>query len=293
MTDMRIVVAGHVDHGKSTLIGRLLYETGSLPQQTADRLDRAGGLRQAAAFAFVTDQLAEEQEGSFTLDTTQARLHRGKRDYTLIDTPGHREFLKNMVTGTTRADAAILVVDADEGPLPQTYLHAYLIAMLGIRRMIVAVNKMDLLAYDRNRFDALSRQLSAYLGRIGITPAAILPISAQQGDHLVESSIRMPWNRTQPLLEALDELVRPENDVSRALRFVVQCLFPENGHRVVLGRIASGTLRQGQTIVFGPGDHKSVVTSVRLGHDETRAHPLQLDVVHALMLYRALAQPIA
>ncbi len=271
MNDLRIVVAGHVDHGKSTLIGRLLYETGSLPQQAADKLSHLDGPGKAAAFAFVTDQLSEEQEGSFTLDTTQARLRTAQRDYTLIDTPGHREFLKNMVTGTTRADAAILVVDAAEGPLPQTYLHAYLIAMLGIRQVIVAINKMDLLAYDRDRFDALSRQLSAYLGRIGIVPAAIFPISAQQGDHLVERSGRMPWNRTPPLLEALDRLVPPENNTAQALRLVVQCLFPVNGHRIILGKIASGTLLRDRPIVFGPGNHKTVVTSVRVGQEETGA----------------------
>lgn len=273
MTDLRIVVAGHVDHGKSTLIGRLLYDTGSLPQQAAARLGEAGGPHNTAAFAFVTDQLAEEQEGSFTLDTAQAHLRTAGRDYTLIDTPGHREFLKNMATGATRADAAILVVDAAEGPLPQTYLHACLISMLGIRQAIVAINKMDLVSYDCDRFDALSQQLSIHLKRIGIVPAMVIPVSAQQGDHVVTYSERMPWNRMPPLVEALTRLASPEPDGDQPLRFVVQCLLPLNRGRVILGKVVSGILRRGQRIVFGPGHHETVVTSILIGRQETRAAP--------------------
>jgi len=270
MTDLRIVVAGHVDHGKSTLIGRLLYETGSLSQQTQDRLEEADGPHPAAAFAFITDQLAEEQQGSFTLDTAQAHFHTAERDYTLIDTPGHREFLKNMVTGTTRADAAILVVDAAEGPRPQTYLHAYLIAMLGIRRVIVVINKMDLVSYDCSRFDALSHQLSAHLRRIGIVPAAVIPVSAQQGDHVVGRSDRMPWNGAPSVVEALARLGPPEKDGDQPLRLVVQCPFPTGDGRAILGKVVSGTLRCGRPIVFAPHNHRTLVTSVWMGEQETR-----------------------
>ncbi len=270
MDDLRIVVAGHVDHGKSTIIGRLLYDTGSLPSVVADKLAEAGTSGGSAAFAFVTDQFAEEQEGSFTLDTAQARLRTARRDYTLIDTPGHREFLKNMVTGTTRADAAILVVDVAEGPLPQTYLHAYLIAMLGIRQVIVALNKMDLVSYDRDRFDRLAQHLACYLERIGVTPVATIPVSAQQGDHVVRPSDRMPWNRTPPLAAVLDELLPAEGHGEQPLRFLVQCPFQVDGHRVILGKVLSGTLRPGQTLLFGPGHHETTVTSVLAGPQETR-----------------------
>lgn len=270
MADLRIVVAGHVDHGKSTLLGRLLYETGALSQQVADKLGPAGAAGNAAAFAFVTDQLSEEQEGSFTLDTAQAHLRWGEREYTLIDTPGHREFLKNMVTGTTRADAAILVVDAAEGPRLQTYLHAYLIAMLGIRQVIVTVNKMDMVSYDRSRFEVLSKQLSAHLQQIGIPPIAVIPVSAQQGDHVFTRSDRMPWTHTVPLMEMLDRLAVPQKDGNQPLRFVVQCLFPGDGHRTVLGKVASGTLQEGQPVVFAPGNHRTIVNSVLVGQQETR-----------------------
>jgi len=268
MDDFRIVVAGHVDHGKSTIIGRLLCDTGSLPQHMMDKFERAGTSNDTAAFAFVTDQLSEEQEGSFTLDTAQAHFRTARRDYTLIDTPGHREFLKNMVTGATRADAAILVLDANEGPLPQTYLHAYLISMLGIGQVILAINKMDLVSYDRHRFHVLSQQLSSHLERIGITPRAAIPVSAQQGDHIARKSDRMPWNLTSTLVEAMDELVPQEQNGHQPLRFLVQCPFPANNRRAILGRVTSGRLNQGQTIVFGPGGHETSVTSVLLGQQE-------------------------
>jgi bifunctional enzyme CysN/CysC len=268
MDDLRIVVAGHVDHGKSTLIGRLLYDTGSLPRVVSDRLAGAG-----AAFAFVTDQFAEEQEGSFTLDTAQARLRTARRDYTLIDTPGHREFLKNMVTGTTRADAAVLVVDVAEGPLPQTYLHAYLIAMLGIRQVIVALNKMDMVSYDRDRFERLAQHLACHLERIGITPLATIPVSAQQGDHVVRAGDRMPWDRAACLLEVLDGLVPVERRGEEPLRFLVQCPFRVDGRCVMLGKVLSGTLRRGQSLLFGPGHHETTVTSILVGRQEVPLAP--------------------
>jgi len=269
MGDLRIVVAGHVDHGKSTIIGRLLYDTGSLPRQVADRLEKAGA-SDPAALACITDQLSEEQEGSFTLDTAQAHFRTAQRDYTLIDTPGHREFLKNMVTGTTQADAALLVVDAAEGPLPQTYLHAYLIAMLGIREVIVAINKMDLVSYECHRFHLLSRQIAGHLQRIGVVPRAIIPVSAQEGDHVVRPSSRMSWNLLPTLMQAMEELVLQEQNGYRPLRFLVQCPFPANGRQAILGRVTSGHLHQGQTIVFDPGHHQTAVVSVLLGQQEVR-----------------------
>ena len=270
MDDLRVAVAGHVDHGKSTVIGRLLYEMGALSQQIADKFDKSDESGDMANFAFVTDQLSEEQEGSFTLDTAQAHFRTAKRDYTLIDTPGHREFLKNMVSGTTRADAAILVVDAAEGPLPQTYLHAYLISMLGIRTVILAVNKMDLVAYDRGRFQQLSQQLSGHLEKIGIAPIAVVPLSAQRGDNITKPSAKMAWNTTPPLAGVLDSLPHLQEDTSQPLRFVVQCPFETDGHRAILGRVISGSLFPDQTIVFGPGGHETTVVSIRQGQQEVR-----------------------
>lgn len=268
MNNLRIVVAGHVDHGKSTLIGRLLYDIGALPQQAVARLDGTRDASDAPAFAFVTDQLSEEQEGSFTLDTAQAYFRMAGREYTLIDTPGHREFLKNMVTGTTRADAAILVVDADEGPLAQTYLHAYLIAMLGIQRVIVVINKMDSVSYSACRFDVLSQQMSEYLAKAGMDVRAVIPISAQRGDCIAQRSRRMPWNESPPLMEALEKLTPRRQSEREPLRFPVQCTFSANNRKAVLGRVVSGHLRQGQTIVFGPNRHRTFVASVLLGRQE-------------------------
>jgi bifunctional enzyme CysN/CysC len=268
MNDLRVVVVGHVDHGKSTIIGRLLYETGSLPQRVADRFDATRPSCNAAAYAFLTDQLSEEQEGGFTLDTAQARLHTAPRDYTLIDTPGHQELLRNMVTGATRADAAILVVDAVEGPCPQTYLHAYLVAMLGIHRVIIAINKMDLIAYDCCRFRHLSQELSRHLERMGIAPIAVIPLSARQGDNIVVAGENMPWNLTPTLAETLDELIPPDREPVQPLRFLVQCRFPADHGPVILGKVLCGTLRRGQTIVFGPIGRDTIVTSVMTGSQE-------------------------
>jgi bifunctional enzyme CysN/CysC len=270
MRGLRIVVAGHVDHGKSTILGRLLYDTGSLPQPLADKFDRAGAAQDTAAFASVTDQLSEEQEGSFTLDTAQAYLRTDQRVYTLVDTPGHRVFLRSMVTGTTQADAALLVVDAAEGPRAQTYLHAYLIAMLGIRQVIVAINKMDLVSYDRRQFEFLSHRLAGHLERIGIPPLAVIPVSAQQGDHVVQGSARMPWNAAPTVLEAIESLVDPEHRGEPPLRFLVQCPYPIQGRCALLGRVASGVLTTGQTITFRPGDHATTVVAILRGPGEIR-----------------------
>jgi bifunctional enzyme CysN/CysC len=268
MRDVRVVVVGHVDHGKSTVIGRLLYETGSLPQRLTDALAGADGPPPATAFALITDQLSEEQQGSFTLDVAQARLRTGGRDYTLIDTPGHREFLKNMVTGTTRADAALLVVDAAEGPLAQTYLHAYLLAMLGVRQVILAVNKMDLVSYDHTRFHLLARQLSIHLERLGIPPAVVIPVSAQQGDHIVKRSERMPWNAAPPLAETLGDLAPLEPEAEQPLRLLVQCSFPVRDGRAILGKVVSGTLRSGQALIFGPHRQQAVIAAVTVARRE-------------------------
>jgi bifunctional enzyme CysN/CysC len=268
MDDFHIVVVGHVDHGKSTIIGRLLSDGGLLPQHVADKFKRSGTYDDEAAFAFVTDQLSEEREGNFTLDTTQAPFRMAGRCYTLIDTPGHEEFLKNMVTGATRADAAILVVDANEGLLPQTYLHTYLISMLGIRQVIVVINKMDLVFYNGHRFNLLSQQVSSYMEKIGITPQVVIPVSAQHGDQIVRHSNKMPWNLVSTLVEAMDELVPQKKNGHQPLRFLVQCPFQANNHRAILGRITSGHLKQGQTIVFGPDGHETSVTSVLLGQQE-------------------------
>jgi bifunctional enzyme CysN/CysC len=160
------------------------------------------------------------------------------------------------------------VVDAAEGPLPQTYLHAYLIALLGIRQMILVINKMDLVAYDRGRFQFLAHHLSHHLQRIGIPPVAVIPISAQQGDHLVRPSDRMPWNSTHTVVETMEELLAQEEEECQPLRFLVQCLFPGMGRQAILGKVASGALQRGQAILFHPGVHRTVVTAVLLGEQE-------------------------
>lgn len=173
-----------------------------------------------------------------------------------------------MISGTTRADAAILVVDAAEGPLAQTYLHAYLIAMLGIEQVVLVVNKMDLVHFDRGRFDRLAHQLSAHLARLGIEPAAVVPASAQQGDNITQPSDHMPWNTGPTLVEVLENLRGPDRRERQPLRFIVQCPFETDGRRATLGRVISGRLRCGQPIVFGPAGHETTVSSIFLGQEQ-------------------------
>ena len=185
---LKIVIVGHVDHGKSTLIGRLLYETDSLPPGKVEELEAISARRgMAIEWSFVLDAFQAERDQAVTIDTTQIWFKTAERDYVIIDAPGHREFLKNMVSGAAAADAAILVVDAAEGVREQTRRHGYLLHLLGVRQVAVAVSKMDLVDYDEVRFTEVSREISHYLGEIGVVPTFIVPISGRDGDNIAEN----------------------------------------------------------------------------------------------------------
>src|SRR6202040_3521934 len=177
---LSIVMVGHVDHGKSTLIGRLLHETGSLPEGKLDAL-KAVSARRGMRFewSFLLDALQTERDQGITIDTSQIRFRTPSRDFVLIDAPGHTEFLRNMITGASQADAAVLIVDAAEGVREQTRRHGYLLHLLGVRQVVVVINKMDRVSYDESRYRVIDAEISAHLGSFGVEPAAVIPISAR------------------------------------------------------------------------------------------------------------------
>ena len=267
MENLRVVVAGHIDHGKSTVIGRLLYETNSLPQNIIDQIKKSEAFGYKEGFAFITDQLAEEHAGSITIDTTQVQFKTARRSYTLIDTPGHREFLKNMITGTTRADAAILVIDASQGSLAQTYLHAYLIAMLGIREIIVVINKMDLKLYSKISFRQVSEEITDFLKKLNMRIVAVIPVSAQYGENITEKSGKMQW-AAPVLVKSLDYFSAAKNLTHMPPRFLVQCPFVTNSKTAILGKVASGRLFKNHPLTFGPIHRTARVLSIVVSNQE-------------------------
>src|SRR6201996_4217935 len=220
---VRIVIVGHVDHGKSTLVGRLLHETGSLPDGKLDML-KAVSARRGMPFewSFLLDALQTERDQGITIDTTQIRFRTNSRDVVLIDAPGHAEFLRNMITGASQADGAVLIIDALEGVRDQTRRHGYLLHLLGVKQVAVVVNKMDRVDFSAARFREISDEISAHLTGLGVTPKAIIPISARDGDGVAARTANIQWYDGPTVVEALDALepARPLNDLP--LRLPVQ-----------------------------------------------------------------------
>lgn len=269
MENLKVVVAGHIDHGKSTLIGRLLYETCSLPQNITGKIEKSKETGCKQEFAFITDQFKEEQTGGITIDTTQIELKTSNINYTLIDTPGHREFLKNMITGATGAHAAIVIVDVTEGLKEQTYQHIYLISMLGIKQVVVVINKMDLISYNRVKFWDISGQLADFLTRLKMRIIDIIPVSAQYGDNITTKSSRMRWNMSKTLLESLGSFTARKDQTQLPLRFLVQCPFVTHRKTAVLGSVVSGKLFNNHHLTFSPVYHTSKVLSIEVSGRKT------------------------
>jgi len=202
---MPIVIVGHVDHGKSTVIGRLLADTGSLPQGKLEQV-RAACERDSRPFeyAFLIDALRDERAQNITIDSARVFFKSAARNYIIIDAPGHIEFVKNMVTGASRAEAALLVIDAHEGIRENSRRHGYLLWMLGIRKIVVLVNKMDLVDYSQSTFDAICKEYQAFLSEVGVAPSGYIPVSGREGDNIASASARMPWYTGSTVLGALD-----------------------------------------------------------------------------------------
>ena len=260
---LRVAVVGHVDHGKSTLVGRLLHDTGSLPQGKVEAI-RAMSDRRGMRFewAFLMDALQAERDQGITIDTSQIWFKTAKRDYVIIDAPGHKEFLKNMITGAAASDAALLVIDADEGVKEQSRRHGYLLHLLGVRQVTVAVNKMDLVGYSEARFAAIEKEYRAYLADIGVTPTYIIPIAARDGQNIVAQADKMPWYKGPHVLEALERFNVVTLPTHLPLRMPVQDVYKFDDRRIIAGRIESGTLKVGDRVVFSPSNKSVRVKSI-------------------------------
>jgi bifunctional enzyme CysN/CysC len=260
---LRAVFVGHVDHGKSTLIGRILHDTGSLPEGKIEEIKKASAAEgMEFEFAFLLDALLEEQKQNVTIDTTEIPFRTARRRYAIIDAPGHKEFLKNMITGASRADAAILVIGADEGVREQSRRHAYLLSMLGIKDIIVVVNKMDLVDYSEKCFRGIEQDYRKFLNELGLNARTFIPASAKEGENVAQATIKMKWYRGANVLEALDLLESQKPDVDLPLRFSVQDIYRWDGRRIIAGRVETGMLRAGDQLVFSPANKSSVVAAI-------------------------------
>jgi bifunctional enzyme CysN/CysC len=264
---MPIVVGGHVDHGKSTIIGRLLADTGSLPEGKLAQV-RETCERHAKPFeyAFLLDALKDEQAQGITIDVARIFFKTKERQYLIIDAPGHIEFLKNMVTGAARAEAALLVIDAKEGIQENSRRHGYLMSMLGIRQIAVLVNKMDLVGYEPAVFRAIVTEYDAFLRRIGVQPTCFIPVCGREGENIATAAATMPWYGGPTVLEMLDKLQAAPDPVDRPFRMPVQGVykFTNQGddRRIVAGTVETGTLRLGDDVVFYPSGKKSRVQTI-------------------------------
>ncbi|MAM93639.1 adenylyl-sulfate kinase [Parvibaculum sp.] len=260
---LRIVIVGHVDHGKSTLVGRMFHDTGSLPDGKYESI-KAMCERRGVPFewAFLMDALQAERDQGITIDTSQIWFKTDARDYTIIDAPGHKEFLKNMITGAAQSDAALLIIDAAEGVREQSRRHGYLLHLLGIRQVAVAVNKMDLIDYEKDQFDLIEQEYRDYLTSIGVTPTFVIPVSARQGDFIVNESDKMPWYKGPTIVKALDSFMPNASPIDRPLRFPVQDIYKFDHRRIIAGRIEEGRFSVGDEIVFSPSNKKAKVKSI-------------------------------
>jgi bifunctional enzyme CysN/CysC len=260
---IRIVIVGHVDHGKSTLIGRLLHETGSLPDGKLDALKAVSDRRgKDFEWSFLLDALQTERDQGITLDTSQIRFRTAARDVVLIDAPGHAEFLRNMVTGAAQADAAVLIVDVTEGVKEQTRRHGYLLHLLGIRQVAVVINKMDRADFAESRFRDVETAIVKQLAGFGLTPSEIVPISARHGDGVAQHTAAISWYAGPTVLEALDRFspARPLADLP--LRLPVQAAYKFDDRRIIAGRIETGRLEVGDLITVLPRGSTARVQSI-------------------------------
>ncbi len=260
---LRIVTVGHVDHGKSTVIGRLLYDTKSLPEGAIDRVKKIAKEKgKPFEYAYLLDAFEEEQKQGITIDTTSLQFHTDKRDYVIIDAPGHVEFLKNMITGAASAEAALLIIDAEEGIQEQSKRHGYILSLLGIKQVYVVVNKMDLINYSQEKFNVIKEQMDDFLANLNVHPLKYIPISAFYGENLTSKSDKIPWYKGESVLEALDLFTQETGLEAKPLRFPIQDVYKFDNRRIIAGRIEAGTLNVGDEILISPENKTTKVKSV-------------------------------
>jgi len=259
---MNLAFIGHVDHGKSTLVGHLLLQSGVIAEQQLSKGENK--------FRFVMDKLQEERERGVTIDLAHAKFETPKYEFTIVDCPGHRDFVKNMITGASQADAAVLVVAIDDGVMPQTKEHAFLARTLGISQLIVAINKMDLVKYDEAKFNALKDDVSALIRTVAYKPKEIdfIPISAFEGDNITKASENTKWYKGPSLVEALQKLSPPDKPTKLPLRVPVQDVYSITGVGTVpVGRVETGVMKRGDNVIFEPPGASGEVKSIEMHHE--------------------------
>jgi elongation factor 1-alpha len=270
---MNLAVIGHVDHGKSTFVGRLMFETGAVPAHLIEKYKAEAKEKgkESFAFAWVMDSLKEERERGVTIDIAHKRFDTDKYYFTVVDCPGHRDFVKNMITGASQADAAVLVVAAPDGVMAQTKEHVFLSRTLGINQLVVAVNKMDAANYSQERYEEVKKDVSQLLGMVGFKASEIpfVPTSAFEGDNITKSSPNTPWYTGPSLLQCLNELKEPEKPDTLPLRIPVQDAYTISGIGTVpVGRVETGIMKKGQNVTFNPSGVSGEVKSIEMHHEE-------------------------
>ncbi|MBO4522225.1 MAG: translation elongation factor EF-1 subunit alpha [Methanomicrobium sp.] len=272
---MNLAVIGHIDHGKSTTVGRLLFETGAVPAHIIENYRKEAAEKGKASFEFawVMDNLKEERERGITIDIAHKRFDTEKFYFTVVDCPGHREFIKNMITGASQADAALLVVAATDGPMEQTKEHVFLSKTLGINQLIIGINKIDAVNYDQKRYEEVKQKVSDLIKMVGFNPANIpfIPMSSFNGDNIAKKSDKTPWYSGPTLLEALNQLTTPDLPTSLPFRLPVQDVYSISGIGTVpVGRVETGIMKKGMKVAFMPANKDGEVKSIEMHHEE---HP--------------------
>ena len=259
---INLVIAGHVDHGKSTLIGRLLHDTDSLTEGKMAAVKAMSERRgMPLEYAFLLDALQAERDQGITIDTTQVLFNSKKRSYLIIDAPGHKEFLKNMISGAAQADAGVVVIDVEEGIQEQSRRHCYLLRLLGLKEIIIVVNKMDLIEYSQRKFNHLKKQIVEYLSEIDLACTAVVPISARDGQGLIDLSEKMPWYTGANFIDTLDQLPEANSTNDLPTRLPIQDVYKFDERRIIAGRIESGTLKIGDELLFSPSNKRAAIES--------------------------------
>jgi elongation factor 1-alpha len=269
---VNLVFIGHVDHGKSTLIGRILVELGIVSEK--ELKDEAGSFK----FAWVMDRNKEERARGLTIDIAYQKIETSKNTITIIDAPGHRDFVKNMITGASQADAAVLVVAADDGIMPQTREHAALAFTLGVGQLAVAINKMDLVGFSETAYEKLKNDVVSLLSGLGYRNASgfnYVPVAAFYGEGVTKPSPKIPWYKGPTLLNAIESFTEPEKPVEKPLRIPVQDAYSITGVGTVpIGRVETGILKVGDSIIFEPAGKSGEVRSIEMHHESIqRAGP--------------------
>ncbi|HTY46787.1 MAG TPA: translation elongation factor EF-1 subunit alpha [Methanomassiliicoccales archaeon] len=271
---LNLVFIGHVDHGKSTAVGRMLSDTGHIEPYLIEKYRKMAEEKGKATFEFawVMDSLKEERERGVTIDVSHKKFNSDKYYFTIIDAPGHRDFVKNMITGTSQADAAVLVVSAIEGPQAQTKEHVFLAKVLGVNQLIVAINKMDATkpAYDEKRFNEVKEEVGKLLGGVGykLDKVQFVALSAYKGDNATKPSPNMPWYKGPTLLQALDKLEVPAQATNLPLRLPIQDVYTITGIGTVpVGRVECGILKPDMKVIFMPSNKVGEVKSIEMHHE--------------------------